>query len=58
MKKKGYKESTIGSSVRALKAIAKRTNLLDLEKVKEHLANADVSENRKSKLCARFGAIL
>lgn len=57
MKKQGYKESTIRPSVRALKAIAKRTNLLDPEKVKEYLANADVSENRKNKLCddlARF----
>ena len=57
MKKQGYKESTIRPSVRALKAIAKRTDLLDPEKVKEYLAYANVSENRKNKLSddlARF----
>jgi len=57
MKKQGYEESTIRPSVRALKAIAKRTDLLDSEKAKEYLVNANLSENRKCKLSddlARF----
>lgn len=50
MSKQGFKESTIGSSVREPKEIAERTNLLGPEQVKEHLANANVGENWKSKL--------
>jgi len=40
--------------VRALERITKRTELLEPEKVKEYLANADVSENWKNKLCDDF----
>jgi len=57
MRKQGYRESTIRPCVRALKAIAKRTNLLNPESVKSYLASAELSENRKEKLTddlARF----
>jgi len=40
MSKAGYRESTIRSTVAALKAIGKRTDLLDAEQAKVHLANA------------------
>jgi len=43
MKKQGYKESIMRPSVRALGAIAKHMNLLDLEKVKEYLSKRNSS---------------
>ena len=49
MRKQGYPESTIQPCVRALKAIAKRTNLLNPESVKAYLASAELTENRKEK---------
>jgi integrase len=57
MRKEGYRESTIQSSVQALKSIARRANLVDPDSTKTYLASAKVSENRKSKLAddlARF----
>ena len=57
MRKQGYRESTIQPCIRALKAIAKRTNLLNPESVKAYLASAVLGENRKEKLTddlARF----
>jgi integrase len=57
MRKEGYRESTIQSTVQALRAVAKRANLLDPDSTKNYLASAKVSENRKSKLTddlARF----
>jgi integrase len=57
MQKQGYRQSTIQASVQALKAVARRANLLDPESTKTYLASAEVSENRKSKLAddlARF----
>jgi len=57
MRKQGYRESTIRPCIRALKAIAKRTNLLNPESVKAYLASAALSESRKEKLTddlARF----
>jgi integrase len=50
MARQGYKESTIRPCIRALKAIAKRTSLMDPESVKAYLAMAQISENRKEKL--------
>jgi integrase len=50
MRKEGYRESTIRPCIRALRAIAKRTNLLNPEAVKSYLASAELSENRKEKL--------
>ena len=47
MRKEGYSESTIQSSIQALKAVARRANLLDPESTKTYLASAKVSENRK-----------
>jgi integrase len=57
MRKQGYGESTIRPCIRALRAIAKRTNLLNPEAVKSYLALGLASENRKEKLAddlARF----
>jgi integrase len=50
MRKSGYRNSTTQTCVRALKGLARRTNLLDPESVKSYLANAELSENRKTKL--------
>ncbi len=50
MRKQGYRESTIQPCIRSLRAIAKRTNLLNPESVKTYLASAQLSENRKEKL--------
>jgi hypothetical protein len=49
MRREGYRESTIRPCIRALRAIAKRTNLLNPESVKSYLASAELSENRKEK---------
>jgi len=50
MRKQGYRESTIQPCIRSLRAMAKRTNLLNPESVKTYLASAQLSENRKEKL--------
>jgi integrase len=50
MRKQGYRESTTQPCIRSLRAIAKRTNLLNPESVKTYLASAQLSENRKEKL--------
>jgi hypothetical protein len=50
MRKAGYRDSTVQTCVRALKGLARRTNLLDTESVKSYLANAELSENHKTKL--------
>ena len=47
MKREGYRESTIRSTVAALKAIAKRSNLLEPEQVKAYLSRAPMGEGRK-----------
>jgi len=47
----GYRPATISHTVRTLKAVARRTNLLEPEKVKGFLGKAEVSENRKIKIC-------
>ena len=47
MQKAGYRSSTVTSCVKALKALARRTNVLDPESVKSYLASAALSENRK-----------
>jgi len=55
--KGGYKESTIRSAVGALKAIAKRTDLLEPEDVKGYLARAKLTDGRKETIVtylARF----
>jgi hypothetical protein len=51
MRKQGYRESTIQPRIRALKATAKRSNLLDPESVEAYLASSQLSENRKEKVC-------
>ena len=51
MQSNGYRPATISHTVRTLKAVARRANLLDPEKVKEYLGKAEVSENRKIKIC-------
>lgn len=47
----GLQESTIQPHIRALKAISRRTDVLNPEFVKTYLASAQLSENRKKKLC-------
>jgi integrase len=47
LQKLGYRNPTVQSNVKALKTLAKRTNLLDPESVKEHLTQAQLSEGRK-----------
>jgi integrase len=57
MQKEGYRNSTIQSSVRALKSLARHANLLSPESVKTYLAGAELSEGRKEVLSedlARF----
>ena len=51
MQKEGYRPATIQGAVKTLKAVARRTNLLSPEAVRDYLARADVSETRKSKIC-------
>jgi len=47
MQKAGYRSSTVKTCVRSLKAVARRTRLLDPESVKGYLATAKLSVNRK-----------
>ncbi|MGB9023163.1 MAG: hypothetical protein WCC94_06980 [Candidatus Bathyarchaeia archaeon] len=57
MQKAGYRSSTVKTCIRSLKAVARRTRLLDPESVKGYLATASVSVNRKQTLTehlARF----
>ncbi len=51
MQSNAYRPATIQHTVRTLKAVARRTNLLEPENVKEFLGKAEVSENRKIKIC-------
>jgi len=50
LKREGYKESTILYNVKALKALAKSSDLDDPESVKDAIAIRDVSDNRKEVL--------
>jgi integrase len=57
MRKEGYRDSTIRGTVNTLKAVGKRTDLLNPESVKAWLTSSPVSINRKEKICqdlARF----
>ena len=57
MRKQGHRESTTYFSVKSLKWIARRTNLLEPEQAKTIIATATMSESRKRKLVedlARF----
>ena len=47
MQRERYKWSTVNSATKALKALAKRTNLLNPETVKAYVASSNVTENRK-----------
>jgi hypothetical protein len=47
MRKMGYRESTTRSCISALKAIARRADLLNPEVVRTYLASARLSESRK-----------
>jgi hypothetical protein len=61
MQRTGYRNSTVKTCIRTLKGLARRTNLLDPESVKSHLASAQLSENRKTKVLedvSRFYAFL
>jgi integrase len=50
MQKQGYRYSTVLNCIKSLRAIARRTNLLNPEQVKTYLASSQVTENRKDKL--------
>jgi hypothetical protein len=50
LKKEGYRESTISSSIASLKSLAKSSDLLNPETVKENIANRPISEGTKEKL--------
>jgi hypothetical protein len=54
LKKQGYRESTIGTAIHSLKAIAKCCDLMDPEKVKECIAFRQVSEGQKEKLSSTY----
>jgi integrase len=57
MRKQGYRESTITSTIQALRSIARRADILNPESAKAYLASALLSEGRKEKLSddlARF----
>jgi integrase len=57
MQKSGYRCSTIGGCVKALRALARRTNLYDPEAARAYLGTAKLSESRKEKIAddlARF----
>jgi integrase len=57
MQREGYRNSTIQSTVRALKSVARHVNLLSPESAKAYLAQAELSEGRKEVLAqdlARF----
>jgi integrase len=57
MQKQGYRPSTIRGCVNTLKAIAKRTDLLNPEAAKTYLISANLTSGRKEKICqdlARF----
>jgi integrase len=47
MQRSGYRPSTVTSCVKSLKAVARRSHILDAEGVKAYLASAKMSENRK-----------
>jgi len=48
MRKQGYRESTIQSSVQALKAVARRANLLDPESTKAYRAGVSLMDANPS----------
>ena len=48
LQRQGYRNSTVQPNGKASKALAKRTDLLDPESVKKHLALAQLSEGRGS----------
>ena len=54
LKKRGYRESTFRKAIHSLKAIAKKCDLFDTERVKECIDYRRVSEGQKEKLCNVF----
>jgi integrase len=54
MRKDGYKRITIIGVVSSLRSIARKTNLLDPERVKRYLSTAQVTEARKETLVERL----
>ena len=47
MKREGYRETTIRASVKALRSVGRRCNLLEPNSFKDYMAGADYSENRR-----------
>ncbi len=58
LKKEGYRESTITARVKALKGIARKTDLFDPEAVKGTVALLDCSEARKEVLVCVYTRFL
>jgi len=54
LKKNGYRESTIISRVKMLRALARRADLSDPESIKAAIADLDVSEGRKENLVCTY----
>jgi hypothetical protein len=52
MQKAGCRPSTVKTCIRSLKAVARRTNLLDPDSVKGYLATARVLEPPLTAICA------
>ena len=55
LKKEGYRESTIVSRVKLLAGLAKKSDLLDPESVKEAIARLEVTEARKENIVCVYG---
>lgn len=55
MKKGGYRESTIVSRVKILRALARKADLSSPEAVKDVIARLNVSEGRKENLVCAYG---
>jgi len=56
LKKEGYRESTIVSRVKLLAGLAKKSDLLDPESVKEAIARLEVTEARKENIVCVYGS--
>jgi len=50
MQREGYKNSTIKSAIKTLKAVANRCNITNPIELKTHLATANYTQNRKHKI--------
>jgi hypothetical protein len=57
MKREGYRSATVRAAVKTLRAVSRHCNILQPEALKDYLAKANYSENRRDKILgdqARF----